>query len=65
MILWSLSELHHHTVPESEIALIVSVEQSRIPQEDGIGKIIMAEVLILGMRFRIRVEWLKSAKSLL
>ena len=65
VILWSLSELRHHTVPESEIALIVSVEPSRIPREDGIGRIIMAEVLMLGMRFRIRVEWLRSTKSLL
>jgi len=65
VVLWSLSELRHHTVAESEIALVVSVEASRIPREDGLGRIRMAEVLMVGMPFRIRVEWLRSAKSLL
>jgi len=64
VILWSLSELRHHTVSESEIALVVSVEPSRIPREDGLGRICMAEVLMVGMPFRIRVEWLTPSNDL-
>lgn len=56
--LWSLSERRQHSVPMSTPALVISVDRSRIPQEPNGDRIMMAQVHIDGMPFRIRADWL-------
>lgn len=56
--LWSLSEQRQHSVPLSTPALVISVDRSRIPQEPDGDRIMMAQVHLDGMPFRIRADWL-------
>lgn len=61
--LWSLSEGRQHSVPLSTPALVISVDRSRIPQEPDGDRIMMAQVHIDGMPFRIRADWLVPLDS--
>lgn len=56
--LWSLSERRQHAVAMSTPVLVISVEGSRIPKEPDGDRIMMAQVQIDGMPFRIRADWL-------
>ena len=56
--LWSLSERRQHAVAMSTPALVIAVERSRIPKEPDGERIMMAQVQIDGMPFRIRADWL-------
>lgn len=61
--LWSLSERRQHAVSMSTPALVVLVERSRIPKEPDGEQIMMAQVHIDGMPFRIRADWLVPLDS--
>lgn len=61
--LWSLSERRQHAVSMSTPALVVLVERSRIPKEPDGEQILMAQVHIDGMPFRIRADWLVPLDS--
>ena len=56
--LWSLSERRQHTVTMSTPALVITIERSRIPKEPDGDRIMLAQVQINGMPFRIRADWL-------
>lgn len=58
ILLWSLSERRQHAVSMSTPALVISIDRSRIPSEPGGDRIMMAQVHIDGMPFRIRADWL-------
>ena len=56
--LWSMSERRQHAVATTTPALVIAVERSWIPKEPDGERILMAQVQIDGMPFRIRASWL-------
>jgi hypothetical protein len=56
--LWSLSERRQYAVLEGTPALVLDVECSRIPQEPGSARIMMALAHIDGQPFSLRADWL-------